>query len=232
MAKRPTGTRRRPDTSEGEDVFVARVVEFTTWSRKNSQVLILFGVALVVVVVGIMYYVNYRENLSVTAAQELERIHQVRATGNDEPARLQLVQFLERFGDTPYAVEARLTLAQLHLELGDAGQAVEVLEEASVPVTEPIGPQVAILRGRAYEELGRFDDAEQVYLEVADAAGLDFQRTQAMEDAARLRMRRGDAQGAVELYERILDVMDVSNPQRGTVEVRLGEARTRAGVRG
>lgn len=227
MAKRPTGSRRR-DTSDAEDAFIARVVEFSTWSKKNTQVLVLFGIALVVVVVGIMYYVNYRQNLQVVAAQELESLHQIAGSGDTETARLRFAQYLERFAGTPYAAEARLALAQLHLQGGAAEEALQVLAESSVRLSDPIGPQLAILQARAHEELGRFDEAERLYLQVADQAELDFQRIQALEDAARLRMTAGNASGAVELYERILDEMATDSPDRGPIQLRLGEARAAA----
>ncbi len=227
MAKRPTGSRHK-NTPDAEDAFVARVVEWTTWSQKNTQVLVLFGVALVVVVVGIMYYVNYRQNLGVVAAQELETLHQVAASGDTETARLRFAQYLERFGGTPYASEARLALAQLHLEGGAAEQALEVLAASSVGLSDPIGPQIAILQARAHEELGRLGEAERLYLQVAQEAELEFQRIQALRDAARLRMMAGNPQGAVELYERILNELPSESPDRGAIQLRLGEARTAA----
>lgn len=227
MAKRPTGSRRR-DTSDAEDAFVARIVEFSTWSQKNTQVLVLFGIALVVVVVGIVYYVNYRQNLQVVAAQELETLHQVAASGDTETARLRFAQYLERFGGTAHAAEARLSLAQLHLQEGAPEEALRVLGESSVGLGDPIGPQLAVLQARAHEELGRFQEAEQLYLQVAERAQLDFQRIQALEDAARLRMTGGNPSGAVELYERILDEMPAQSPDRGAIQLRLGEARTAA----
>lgn len=229
MAKRPSGS-RRPDKNDAEDVFVARIVEFSTWSKKNSQVLILFGVALVVAVVAMVYYANYRSNLQVTAAQELEALHQMAAMGDAETARLRLAQYLERFGGTPYAAEARLTLAELHLQGGAPEQAVEVLEAADVSLGSPIGPQIAVLQARAFEDMGRLDEAEEVYLRVAEQAELAFQRERALEDAARLRFDRGDAAGAAELYQRILDGMETGDPDRGAIQLRLAEARTRASV--
>lgn len=229
MAKRPTsGPRRRSETPDAEDAFVARIVEFSTWSSKNSQVLILFMVALVVVVVSIVYYVNYRQNVAVAAAQELETLHQIAAGGDVETARLRFAQYLERFGGTPYAGEARLALAQLHLQGGDAQQAIDVLDAASVRLSDPIGPQLALLRGRAHEDLGEFEAAERLYLQVAEEVELDFQRVQALQDAARLRTAMGNPGGAAELYEEILEGMSVDDPERGAIELRLGEARTLA----
>jgi predicted negative regulator of RcsB-dependent stress response len=228
MAKRPSGSRRRTETHDAEDAFIARIVEFSTWAKKNTQVLILAGVVLVVAVVSLWYYVNYRENLSVVAAQELESLQQLAAGGDPETARLGFTQYLERFSGTPYASEARLSLAQLHLEAGNGQEAIQVLQDADVRLAHPMGPQVALLRARAYEELGRLDEAERVYLEIGEGAELDFQRVQALQDAARIRMMQGNAAGAADLYQRILDGMETADPDRGAIELRLGEARTRA----
>lgn len=227
MAKRPSGSRRRSQSVDQEDAFVARIVEVSTWSKKNSQVLILFGVALVVVVAGIWYYVNYRGELQAAAAQELEVIQQQAQFGDPEGARLRLSQFLERFGGTPYAPEARMTLASLHLEAGNPNEALEVLRASNVSLGDPLGPQLAVLQARALEDAGEFAEAEALYLQVADEALLDFQQVEALQDAARMRMAQDAAAGAVELYERILDEMELADDRRGAIELRLAEARTR-----
>lgn len=230
MAKRHPGSRRRPDdhSSEPDDVFVARVVEFSTWSKRNSQALILIGVALAVVVVGTMYYVNYRERVAVAAVQELEVIQQNVTLADPATSELQLAQYLERFGSTPYGGEARMLLAQMYLRRGESALAVLTLEEGAVALGEPLGPQMAVLLARAYEAQNRAAEAEELYLRVADEAELEFQRVEALLDGARIRLELGNAAGAAEIYQELLEGSEPSDPNRGLYEMRLAEARTRA----
>jgi predicted negative regulator of RcsB-dependent stress response len=226
MAKRPT-TRRRTSADrapDSEDVFVAQVFELSTWAQKNSQILILAGIALALVIGGAIYYWNYRSDLNRQAVQELEAVQQVVAFGLPEEAQIRLGQYLERFGDTRHGIEARVLLGQVHLQQDRPAQAVTTLEEGRRSGSDPMRIQLRMLLARAYEETGRLEDAEGEYLSIADDTEMDFQRREAFADAARIRALRGDHGGAVELYRRILEAMDRSHPERGLFEMRLAEA--------
>lgn len=234
MAKRHPGSSRRhgredKHAADEDDVFVANVLEFSGWARNNSQVLILFGVALAVVLVSALYYVNWRQGQNDTAVAELERIAQSVGQTDPEASKISLEQYLERFSGTPYAGEARLLLGQLYLDGGQAGQALETLEASSIPLRDPMGVQVATLQARALEAQADFGEAESLYLRIADQAELAFQRVGALEDAARIRMVSGNYAGAAELYQRLLDEEEHSAEGVGIYQMRLGEAQAKMG---
>ena len=233
MAQRhPGSSRRRSGDSknvEADDVFIARVLEFSGWARSNSQVLILFGIAVAVVIVSAVYYANWRQTQANTAIAELERIAQSVGISDPEASKISLEQYLERFSGTTYASEARLLLAQLYMDGGQAGQALTTLEAAGASMRDPMGVQLATLQARALEEQLDTDAAEALYLRIADDAELAFQRVAALEDAARIRMEAGDYSGAAQLYQRLVDSEDTSLEQRPVYEMRLGEAMARQG---
>lgn len=229
MAKRHPGSSRRQGRDDKhaseDDVFVANVLEFSGWARKNSQVLILFGVALAVVIFAVIYYVNWRSGQTETAVAELERIALSVGQADPEASKISLEQYLERFSGTPYAGEARLLLGQLYLDGGQAGQAIQTLEASSASLRDPMGVQIATLRARALEAQSQFDEAEALYLRIADEAELSFQRVGALEDAARIRMERQNYAGAAELYQRLLDEEEHTVERAGIYQMRLGEAQ-------
>ena len=228
MAKRQP-TRRRPQQSASEDdVFVANVFVLSEWARKNSQLLILAGIALVLVAGGVVYYWSYRQDQNRQAVQELEIVQQVVNFGLPQEAEIRLNEYLQRFGGTRHAVEARLLLAQVHLEEGRAEQAIEVLEEAREGGGDPMAIQLRSLLARGYEEAGRLQDAVNEHVSIADDARMDFQRNEALADAARLRGLMDDHAGAAELYRQILEGMDDEDPDRGLYEMRLAEAELEA----
>ena len=232
MAQRHPSSRRRGGESRGEeaeDVFVAKILELSNWARANSLVLTLFGLALVLVVGGVLYYVNFSRSLENQAIAQLEQIHQTVQVGDPATARAQLTQFLERFGGTPMAGEARLALARLDLREGQPDQAIQVLDRSDLSLDDPMGVQIENLKAKALEAAGRPRDAERAYLRVADAAELDFQRVDALADAARLRSSQGNPAGAAQLYQRILDQLDPDSPDRGLYEMRLAEAHATGG---
>jgi predicted negative regulator of RcsB-dependent stress response len=220
-------TRRRVTTDPAvktEDAFVAHVFELTTWAQKNSQLLILGGIALALMVGGAIYYASYRRDLDRQAVQALETVQQVAAFGLPEEAEIRLNEYLQRFGDTRHAIEAQLLLAQLHLRQGRPEQAVTTLEDARGSGRDPLSMQLRMLLGRAYEASGRIDDAEREYMGVADAARMEFQRREALADVARVRSLRGDHAGAAEIYRTILEDLEDSDPERGLYEMRLSES--------
>lgn len=227
MSKRHhPSSRRTPKTShDQDDAFVAGVIDFSEWARNHRQALTLLGVAVGLLVAGGIYYVNFQRSLTIQAVNRLESIHQTISISAVEDAKAQLGTFLDSFDGTPQAREAVILLARLHLESGDAPVAISVLERADLGFRDPIGIQANSLLARAYENQGRWPDAEDTYLEVADRAEFDFQMRAALDSAARARRRQQDNVGAAELYERILETYEEDDPGRDLYVLRLAEVR-------
>ncbi len=224
MTKRHPGQRRlATERQEHEDdVFVANVLEIGNWAKRNQQVLTVLGIVVVLAVAAGLYYRNYRSTLVQQAANQLEQIQQSVALQDTQGAKDQLVVFLDRFGGTPYAGEARMLLGELYLRSNDPQQAIAVLEPMASP-RDPLELQGASLLAVAYEQEKRWADAEATYLRIADRSELDFQVRDALAAAARIRSQQGNAAGAAELYRRILAGMDANAPERGVYEMRLAE---------
>ena len=226
MARRHSSTsRNRPAAAaDSDDVFVEKTLAFSGWAQQNRQTLILIGVAVAAVLVGGLYYWNYRRQHLERAAVELERVEQGAAFGDTTTAKVELAQYVESFGNTPYGNEARLLLGQISLESGQADEAVKTLASGA-NLDDPLGVQIAGLLARAYEQKGDPKQAEDLLLRLAAAAPLEFQVRDALEEAARLRAVQGNNAGAVELYQRILDKLEANAPERGVYELRLEELK-------
>jgi len=227
MSKRHhPSSRRTPRTShDQDDAFVAGVIDFSEWARTHRQALTLIGVAVGLLVAGGVYYLNFQRSLTIQAVNRLESIQQTIAVSAFEDAKAQLSTFLGSFEGTDQAREAVILLARLHLESGDTPVAISVLERADLGFRDPIGIQANSLLARAYENQGRWREAEDTYLEVADRADFDFQIRAALDNAARARRRQQDNVGAAELYERILATFEDGDPAKGLYELRLAEVR-------
>lgn len=232
--------KKRPPSSQGtdtsEDALSARLIALSAWMRENTQVVIIAGIVAAIAVAAGLYYYDFQQDLRMQAAEEFERIQQtVVGVGDTQTAVTELQTFLERFGDTPLASEARLLMAEAHLHQGAPDQAIETLEPVVANLQRPIAVQAAFLLGDAYEEADRDADAEALYLRVADEAELTFQVRNALTDAAQVRASNGDYTGAAELYRRVLETFDGdgSTPagatDQETYEMRLAEMEARAG---
>ena len=223
--RHPSSRRKPEEQKEAEDVFVEKIMEATSWAKANGQTLTLIGIVAVVVIAGAFYYYNYRGTLQEQAVAQFEQVQTTAATGSREEAEAQLYQYLERFEGTVYALEARLTLGQLLLENDDYDRAIEALAPAVREMdNQPIGIQAGFLMAAAYEEAGRVEDAERLFLRIADTSELNFQIREALSGAARLREGEGDYAGAAQLYEDVLGTMEDGDPTRAYWEMRLAEA--------
>ena len=227
MSKRHhPASRRQPHTPEQQDdAFVAGVMDLSRWTTINRQFLVLSGVVLALLISGAVYYVNFQRSVATQAMNQLESIHQSISISAYEDAKAQLGTFLERFAGTNEAREAVVLLGRLHLEAGDAAVAISVLERGNLSLRDALGVQGNSLLARAYEDRGRWSDAEALYIRIADAANLDFQIRDALASAARARHRQQNMLGAAELYERILATFEPDDPARGIYELRLAEMR-------
>lgn len=211
--------------SDPDDKFIAGTLEFAAWARKNTQKLVIGIAAVAVIVASVVYYVSFRGNLAVQATNELDQIQQTLMLGDPEAAKGRLAQYIERYGTTPSADEARLTLGQLHLESGEADDAVTILAPMARDLNQPIGIQGAFLLAAAYEDQGRFDEAEGLYMRIANRSDLEFQIRDALTAAARLRVRQGNLSGAEDILEELLAGMEESDPMRGQIELQLSEVQ-------
>ena len=227
MAKRHhPASRRQPHTPEHQDdAFVASVLDMSRWATQNRQVLILAGIVLTLVIFGGLYYLNFQRSVATQATNQLESIHQSISISAFEDAKAQLSTYLDNFAGTDQAQEAVVLLGRLHLEAGDAAVAISVLERGSLRLGDALGLQGSSLLARAYEDQGRWADAEALYLRIADRASLEFQIRDALAGAARTRHRQQNVKGAAELYERLLATFEAEDPGRGIYEVRLAEMR-------
>ena len=227
MVKHPTSSRVHRE-AEVEDAFVARVVEYSEWARRNTRIVIIAAVLLFIAVAALLYWRNYQQQMDASATSQLTEIQQTVASGNTALAVQDLEAYLANFSGTDAAGEARLMLAQIYLDEGRYREALETVEPIAGDLDGPMGTAAAFLRAGAHEGLDQHGQAEQVYLSIADGAPMEFQQQRALSDAARIRMDQGNASGAAELYRRLVSAVGEDHPERGLFEMRLAEAETAA----
>ena len=163
----PEGKKKK----EAEDVFVEKTLEVIKWSKERSQTLMLIGIVLVVAAAGIVYYVKYRSSWEEQAVARLEQVQSAMIFGDQETGKADLYQYIEQFEGTVYSMEARLILGQALLEEGTPEEAIEVLAPAVREMaSQPIGLQAGFLMAAAYEESNQPEEAERLYLRLANSS--------------------------------------------------------------
>ena len=232
MTRHPTARRVHRQDAEPDDIFVARVLETSAWAKQNSRMLVIGGIVAAVLIIGLFYFVTSRRATNAQAAAQLTQARAVAMSGNNALAIRELEQFLARFEGTPSAAEARLMLGRAYLDAGQVQQAQNTIEPLAGDMSSGLGINAATLLASSYEAAQEPHRAEEIYLEMAEEARFLFQRQDALDNAARIRLQRGDAAGAAELYRQLLEITPQSNPERPIFEMRLGEALTQAAVGG
>jgi predicted negative regulator of RcsB-dependent stress response len=224
MARHPTARRTHHEHTSDDDVFVEKVLETSVWARDHRTPLTIVAVVAIIVLAAAWYYRTYRQRIADTAAIEILQVRQTAQSGNPALTIRDAEAFIGRFGSIPAGIEAQLILGQAYLESNQPQQAIDAVARLAGDLDSPAGVSAAMLTASAHEAATRFDQAEQILLRVASGARYDYQKVTALDNAARVRLERGNPTGAAELYGRILDLLPPGSQDRAVYEMRRAEA--------
>lgn len=220
---------RKPETHEEHDAFTESLLRLADWAQRNARAVIVGAVVLALIAAAVLYYVDYRRTVEEQAAVQLQALAASVARMDPVEATTELRTFIDRYGDTDATREARLYLARMRLQLGEAEAAIEILEPvAGRPADTPLGYGARVLLAAAYEAAGQPDAALGVLETLGERAGYPFQRRRARADRARLLAERGRLEEAERIYASLVQETEAAE---GTAEenslyrVRLAEIR-------
>jgi predicted negative regulator of RcsB-dependent stress response len=228
MAKHPTSSRVHRDDSGPDDAFVSTIKRSYSWGKENSRVVV--GVLAVILVAGVaaFWYYTQQRQLETQAAARLTQVQQSVASGNAQLAVRDLQTYLDRFGSTRTADQARLVLASILLEQDRVQDALEALGSLPDDLRTPFGLPAARLQAAAHEEAGNIDEAVSTYLRISDRARFGFERREALADAARIRLQNGEPGRAADLYDQLVGMYPQDDPEHGYYQIWLAEAQAQA----
>lgn len=226
--RRPTSSKRpRPQSQVsggGEDAFSAFVLNLTTWAGEHSRILVALAAVVVLAALGTFYWFNQRSAQLDAAAQQLESLQQ--EVGFDDPATAtaSIQGFLDRFGGTPYGVEGRMLMARVQLVgNSDPATAITTLQAVAPDYDTPVGLEATFMLAAAFEQAERWDEAASIYSQLRTSAEFSFQKVNAGDGLARVRLAQGDTAAAIEAYRTILDQIEPDDQNRGEYEMDLAE---------
>lgn len=220
MTKHPA-SRRVHRASSDDDAFVAGVLETSAWAKTNQRLVTGGLIALVVLLAAGLYYRNYRSKHVDRAAGELTAVRQTVLEGNHQLAIKDLTAYVTKFGNTPGGDEARLMLAQVYMEQNQPAKAIETIKPIAGNGDESVS--ASMILAAAYEAAKDLDKAEATYIKIADDARFGFEKREALERAASIRIERGNVTGANELYHWALETLPEDSPERTVYQMRIAE---------
>lgn len=106
-----------------EDSFTAFMLNSKHQLEENWQYFAIGAVAIVLAVVGIVYYLNSAKETSDLAAAQLSQANMQYRQGNNQVAILTLTDILTKYGSTSFAEQATFMLAKLNLETRNYAEA-------------------------------------------------------------------------------------------------------------
>jgi predicted negative regulator of RcsB-dependent stress response len=221
-------TRRVPASIESDDAFAMRAAEVGDWAKRNIRTILMVAGALgTVLLLAIGYFYMQARNSARASAEYL----QVGASAAPGPQGIQaLERFVARYGGTNEGREARLQLAGMYLDANQPARALPHAREVanSGGVFEYQGQ---MMLGAVLHRTNDRSGALQAYRDAAAATEVDFQRAEALSQAALLNETAGQWQAAVDLYREMLKDTEEGSMDRSIVEMRLAEAESRLPAR-
>jgi tetratricopeptide (TPR) repeat protein len=225
--RHPTARRVHRATTDPEDAFVAGVLESTAWAKAHSGMLLIGSITALALIFGSILFIVLGKGKAERAAVGLTRVRAVALSGNTELAIRDTEAFIADFGGTPAGDEARLLLAAAYLNAGRQQKAIETVSGLN-DLDSDIGVSAANLVAAAHEAGGNSREAETALERIAADGRFLYQKQEALDNIARLRLQRGDVAGAVATYERLIELTPINAPERQVYELRLGEVRAMA----
>jgi len=205
-----------------DEIEQAQVVK--QWIRTYAPSII-GGVALgLAVLYGWNAWQDYRHGRAVNAAGAFTALEAL--TDTDKPAAIRQGQgLIADFPDTPYAVNAALLLARLHIEQGNPQAAETQLSWALENARPPEMAHVARLRlARLMNSQDRFEEA----LAMLDATEPRGYASSYAELRGDILSKSGDAAGALAAYRQALEEMDAASGDRALLQMKLDNLATDA----
>lgn len=228
MAKHPTSSRVHREDQGPDDAFVTTIKRSYEWGRENTRVLTVALAIVLLLGMAAVWFTSQQRQLEAQAAARLNQVHQSVASGNTQLAIRDLQSYLDRFGGTRTANQARLLLAGILLGEDRGQEAIDALGSLPDDLDEPFALAAARLKAAALEETGQVEEAVGTYRRIADGARFSYQRREALADAARVRLQHGQPDDAARLYEQVVETFAQDEPGRAYYEMWLAEARARA----
>ncbi len=226
MADALAGGKRPGGQGHRDDAFVRSTFRLADWVTSNLRSVLVGGAGIAIIVVGVVYYVNFQASVREQAATELATLR----LGATDPEMLipDLESYVQRFAGVQAADEGRLLLARTYLDTGQPVEAERVANEISAAPDEPVGLAAQTLRAAAQEASGDAEAALATYQRLGEVARFPFQRREARASAARILTSLGRMGEAETIYAAIAEEAAGEDPVEASVyRLRLGEVKAR-----
>ncbi len=193
-----------------EDALITSYVKATGWYEANKQRVSIAAVALAVVVVAAVVFMNNRRSGNEKAMTELGRVssyyddgqYQLAIEGVPERNITGLKSIVDNYGSTEAGELARFYLANCYFQLRRFDEALEQYKDFS-PGSQLLTVSRYAGIAACYEAKGNFADAASMFEKAAVTYGNDVNAPENLGHAARNFALAGNKERALDLYRKI-----------------------------
>ena len=220
-------TRRPPASIESDDAFAMRAAELAEWAKRNTRrILTTAAVIGALMAVALVYWFSQQRTAAKASTAYLELAGSAPGTQRTQA----LERFVAQFGGTTEGKEARLELASTYLDANQPARALPHAREVARSGGD-LKYQGQLMLGAVLARNNDRPGAIQAYRDAAAASELDFQRAEALNQAALLEESAGNWSGAATLFREMLKDTEEGSMDKSIIEMRLAEAEGRAAAR-
>ncbi len=215
---------------DSDDALAIRAAELSAWARRNARMIMAIAAVALVVVGGLVVWKYQQGQRRAAAGERLLELSANPAAMVTAAGTRELEQFINQYGDTPEADEARLMLGQSLVEQGQGRRAIPHLQRVADGGGR-LAAQASMMLGSAHSQLGDRAAAIRTYEQAAEKAQMKYQRFEALGQAAVQHEAGGNWKAAADIYRGLLADSEKGSQQATVIEMRLTEALARSGGR-
>jgi predicted negative regulator of RcsB-dependent stress response len=189
------------------DKFVERTFDWAHWIETHRSQAIGVVVILLLMAAGLFAWRQMSRSAEEGASVAYGQARQAYFAGNWQLAVADLQGFLNRYGDSTYAVDARFFLADAYYQAGQYQPAVQSLEEFLDDYGDsPFAENARQLLAASYQQMGQFPQAIAVYERAIESTDSDVAKINYRNAMARIYASQGDIEGAANQYRAIVEI--------------------------
>jgi tetratricopeptide (TPR) repeat protein len=181
---------------------------------------LLYGLAIIVVIVGLVWLVKFMGNKKskeaqsqMFAAEQYFAQDSMKLALNGGGNNLGFLDIINSYGRTKAGKLAQYYAGICYMHLGQYQNAIDHLKKYSIK-DEILAPEAIALTGDAYVELGQKDKGISLYLQAAEMADNSFHSPLYLMKAGEIYETNGDYKKALDVYNKIKDKYSESTEGR------------------
>jgi TolA-binding protein len=193
------------------------------WAQANRKILLIVGSVVAAAILVVWFLTTAKSRREDFASRALNQARNIAESGNVPQASTEYQKIIDTYAGSAAAQDAEIAINQLRLISGQSELAIVRLREFLKKSPEPQYAAAANgLLGTGLENVNRFAEAGDAYMEASKAAQVDYLKADYLVQAGRAYSNGGKKDQAIAAYRTVIDKYSKTGPFT-EAQVRLAE---------